>query len=302
MRSDDITAQLIKARDYLLKSLGNDGLWRDFFTITNKEGIDWVTAYVGNSLCGHCDEEILFKVAKSLANRHNKIAPDADSTAFAIMFLSNFEEFKEIILPAKEFLLGHQRNSGGFATYNPNEVRTYHRIPETISVNGWCSELPETTATAVKALIKFDNPEEVRRGISYIQSQQVSGKWRSYWWNNDIYATVQCLPFVEDFNAKNLARKWLLESATKIPFYVGLSMTGLDCLEYTNDQNRILQPPQYLKHYPNISKFYKQNSLSQVHEPQEMPSVRLSQSCSGNRWNDRHMEMQAVRLRWLVLY
>lgn len=239
---DTINASLDRARDYLLKNLGKDNLWRDFYTKTHGESIDWVTSYVGNSLYGFCDKDILGDVARSLVNRQNKnggwgynhkIVPDTDSTAFAIMFLSRFD-FKDKIELARQFLLKHQRATGGFSTYNEDEIRSYYRIPAEMSVGGWCNETPEITATAIQALRKLGYTE-VGKAFSYILSQQINGKWRSYWWNNDIYATVNCFNVINNPDSRNKAKEWLINNPLEIPFYLGLSLRGLEASE---EQNR----------------------------------------------------------------
>ncbi len=238
---DTINIFLDRARDYLLKNLGSDNLWRDFYTKTHGESIDWVTAYIGNSLYGSCDNAILGDVAKSLADRQNKnggwgynhkIAPDTDSTAFAAMFLSKFD-FKDKIELAKQFLLKHQRATGGFSTYNEDEIRSYYRLPVELSVEGWCAETPEITATVIQTLRKLGHTE-VGKAVSYILSQQINGRWRSYWWNNDIYATVNCLKVTNNLDSRNKAEEWLINNLNEIPFYLGLSLIGVQDSEEQN--------------------------------------------------------------------
>ena len=102
-----------------------------------------------------------------------------------------------------------------------------------MSVEGWCAEMPEITATTIQALRKLGYTE-VGKAVSYILSQQINGRWRSYWWNNDIYATVNCLNVINNSDSRNKAKEWLSNNLSEIPFYLGLSLIGLEDSEEQN--------------------------------------------------------------------
>lgn len=229
----DLKHSINKAKSFLLDNLGEDKLWRDFYTQTHGESIDWVTAYVGDSICRAGETKNLGPVAKALAERQNEnggwgynhiAIPDADSTAFSIIFLARFGSFLENLKKAKRFLLSHQRLSGGFGTYNESEIRKYSRIPPGSSVDGWTRENPEVTATCLKALIRTGHVGK-EKAAQYILATENENGWRSYWWNSDIYANANCVEALADYLRKPKTFHNSEQASTAIPFYQGLSLS-----------------------------------------------------------------------------
>ncbi|MBS3141326.1 terpene cyclase/mutase family protein [Candidatus Woesearchaeota archaeon] len=228
---------ITNAKHFLFSERDTGGLWRDFYTDTHGESIDWISAYVGRSLltAGVSFSELEITASNLLDRQGNeggwgyneKIFPDADSTANVILFLSYFENENEISR-AKRFLLRHQHPDGSFGTYVPKLIRKYKRIPEEMSIDGWCSGVPEITAVALEAL---GNNE---RAIAYLKSSQTEqGYWRSYWYTSDINSTTKAINSIRDKeNCREMiirARRWLIEQveSIEIPVYLAFLLDGI---------------------------------------------------------------------------
>lgn len=223
-----------KAREFVFSNRDDSGLWKDFETRTHGESIDWVSSYIGlcllNSGIPKSDLEL---TANSISKRQNeehggwgyneKIVPDADSTAFSILFLSHFDYD---LNRAKDFLLAHQKSDGSFGTYIPELIKQYYRIPTEMSIDGWCSGIPDVTATALQAL------GEGKEAVEYIKKHQADeGFWRAYWYNNDIYSTVHGIRAIKGNGSGNeieKAQDWLARQKIipDVPFYMALSLQG----------------------------------------------------------------------------
>jgi hypothetical protein len=111
---------------------------------------------------------------------NEEVEVDADTTAFAILFLSSLE----FSVADRNYnrLLEFQRADGGFSTYLPRN-----------STDAWGRSHPDVTPSALLALLtKFPSRDtSIRRGLSYAVSQETeSGLWNSYWWETPLYATA----------------------------------------------------------------------------------------------------------------
>lgn len=104
---NDLTDSIEKAKNFIFSKMDSNGLWKDFESRSHGESIDWVSSYVGLSLLESGIPSFELKLtAKTVAERQNKeyggwgwnekIFPDADSTAFSILFLSHLGYEKEI--------------------------------------------------------------------------------------------------------------------------------------------------------------------------------------------------------------
>lgn len=236
----DLEKAIDNAKEFIFKGIDKKGLFKDFKTNNHKESVDWVSAYIAlNLLKSGVKKSLLEDTAKSLYARQNKtlrgwgynelIVPDADSTAYVIMFLSNFS-YK--LQKAKGFLLQHQKSNGSFSTYTHNLINTYaesneawkHRI-ENETFKGWHSGIVDITATLIQA-IGYE-----QKTIQYIKENQTKeGFWRSYWYNDDVYATFQSINALRPhgfFEEIKQAQNWLSEKESKNPFYLALIMQGL---------------------------------------------------------------------------
>jgi hypothetical protein len=234
-----IDEAIVKAKTFVLNSRHpEDMMWHNFLTHHHGESADWVSSFVGLSLIqSGVPKEALFATAESVMKRqrenggfsyNHKIVPDADSTAFAIRFLSFFG-FQEELRNASKFLAGHQHSDGSYATYQEAAIRQYARIPPEMRVTGWCMGTPDITASAVLAFPKDE------AGVKYLlDNQDQKGFWHSYWWTSDVYATAHAVEvlrhhgFTDEINA---AQQWLADDSNvpKVPFYLALSVQSLGC-------------------------------------------------------------------------
>ncbi len=232
-----ISKAIGSAKKFIFSHRNRQGLWEDFNSQSHGNGVDWISSYVGLSLLNAgVPLSDLKLTAYHISRRQDKgggwgynnktSAPDADSTAFSILFLSRFDYGRKVRL-AKEFLLQHQKGNGGFGTYLEELVRRDYqkRVSADTSVAGWCSAIPEITTMALKALKRNE------RALEYIkESQSKGGFWRSYWYNNNIYATTQGIRSLQNHGAEyeiKKAQEWLAKQNSIIPFYLALQIMGL---------------------------------------------------------------------------
>jgi hypothetical protein len=189
----------LRAIDALLSAQQYDGAWVDFDIPGLGVSDTWVTAHVGLKLAS-LPESLINKqlrgAIKSAAHflngkwRHgwgyNDHAPvDADTTSHAILFYA-----KAGIAPPPSTipaLLGFQRTNGGFATYDKFRDPS---MPES-----WCVAHPDVTPVALRALLPYQEDQEVTRAVSAaIQRMEsdrlLDGTWPAFWWILRWYTTA----------------------------------------------------------------------------------------------------------------
>src|SRR3989344_4152373 len=230
---EKIKQSITNAQKFLIENKDRDNLWRDF-DIRNY-GIleDWITAYTGLALAGSgVSKSFLRPIAETLANRQNqevggwscdeRVVPDTDTTAFAILFLSEFG-YDDKIKRAQNFIRKQQMPNGSFRTYQPDLIAPF--IPGLTS-EGWSGGIPEVTATASRAL------GGDKKGISYLEKSALpNGGWREYWYNKDIYVNVQGILTLKDTSSaerivNDTKDKLLRSEAGDNPFYQSLIIIG----------------------------------------------------------------------------
>lgn len=197
---------------FLLERQGDDGLWRDFETLAG-ESADWVTGYVGRSLqLAGAPRSALARAARALLERqrpdggwgyHEAVPTDADSTAYASLFLAaGGWAPPDAATRALACLERHQRQpEGGVATYaGEREIREYMELPATFSIRGWCRPHVEVSAAAGLAALALGRSGR-RAALAawrFLQPrQQQAGQWESYWWTLPHYPTAVAVAFAE---------------------------------------------------------------------------------------------------------
>lgn len=234
MSNLDLTIE--NATDFVLASRNSDSMWYNFLTRYHGESADWVSSFVAlNLLESDVDKDVLSSTVDSILERqrenggfsyNHKIVPDADSTAFAILLLSQFD-YEQEVSKAKEFLSSHQQPDGSFSTYSEDAIRNYFRITSDMSVEGWCSGTSDITLSALRV---FPNNKSA---IDYlVKNQDVQGFWRSYWWSSDVYSTAYGAMTLNNIGLESEAenaRQWLADSENipNQPFYLALSIQAL---------------------------------------------------------------------------
>jgi squalene cyclase len=217
-------AALERGTRFLVAGQGGDGLWRDFHTPAG-EASEWPTAVVGTALhqAGAAPESVE-RAADALVARQNDdggwayaehVPTDADSTAWALLFLGLAGGRDEACGRAAACLVRHQRRgSGGVATYaEPGPIRDFMGVGRWMRFDGWCSPHLEVTATAGRALAALA-PDAAAAAWRFTRARQrADGSWRPYWWTSPHYATQQAVELAlaaGDREAAELAARWTL--------------------------------------------------------------------------------------------
>lgn len=201
-----IGTALAAAGEFLLGRQGADGTWRDFLTLAG-EGVDWPTGYVAAQLHDASPGRAAAALGRAAAALHRSQHPDggwgyhggvptdADSTAYALLFLARVDTGAPIAAAA-DCLLAHQDAcGGGFPTYaRPGPIRAFMGLPETVSIDGWCRCHLEVTAAAGRALAAAGRAEAALRAWGFVAAHQLpDGAWQSYWWRGSHYPTLQAV-------------------------------------------------------------------------------------------------------------
>jgi hypothetical protein len=117
------------------------------------------------------------------------VAPiDADSTAWALHLAAAVGESGSApALRARETVKAHAQRDGGVSTYldaaRMRPVAPRMRPPDGFAA-GWCST-SHACVTASAALLGIEPARDFLR-----RAQRSDGSWRSYWWDDDAYATA----------------------------------------------------------------------------------------------------------------
>ena len=213
--------------DFLLAGRGVDGLWRDFLTPAG-EASTWPSAYIGNALqLAGADSDAVDGTADALALcqqpdggwGYNEDTPsDADSTSWAILFLTRMQGRHSACHRAYTCLARYQRLSGGVATYaEPGPIRQYMGLGRWVPFWGWCRPQIEVSAVAGRALSALA-PDVSRASAGaawrYVRSRQNGdGSWNSYWWISPHFATQQAVALalsMRDLDPVRRAAAWAL--------------------------------------------------------------------------------------------
>lgn len=201
-------AAIASGIEFLLAVQGRDGLWRDFLTPAG-EASAWPSAYIGNALrLAGGDRDAAERTADALALRqqpdggwgYNEDTPsDADSTSWAVLFLTRMQGHDRACRHAGTCLARHQRwLSGGVATYAaPGPIRRYMGLSRWVPFRGWCR--PQIEVSAVAGLAHCSLASDTSRASAsaawrYVRSRQnADGDWDSYWWTSPHFATQQAV-------------------------------------------------------------------------------------------------------------
>jgi squalene-hopene/tetraprenyl-beta-curcumene cyclase len=192
--------------------------FEDFVVFGEKLSV-WINAYVGMALGDWMKlgsararrTRLLDETAAVLARSrrddgwatNDSAPPDADTTAWALLFLERQENVdRKLVERGAISLLEYQRADGGFATYLRKSTGAYFK--------GYCASHVEVAATAVAAL-RAAAPEAasdaIARAVRYIREHKESdGLWQGYWWDGRMYATYHCLKACPP--SSDLERKW----------------------------------------------------------------------------------------------
>jgi hypothetical protein len=224
---------LISGAAYILSRQDDDGSWVDW-QLPPGESRLWTTAFVGCKLRSleylnqHITPSIRTAARWLLRKRlddggwgyNSLVGSDADSTAYAILLLSQSAE----PIPEASYmrLREFQRSDGGFSTYLPDD-----------SPNSWTVSHPDVTPVALLALLTRYSRDEVfiQRGLDYALRQKTkAGLWNSFWWDSSLYSTEANLSFLNAIG-RFVDTAQTKESLTRMrsdkPFEVALQLSAL---------------------------------------------------------------------------
>jgi squalene cyclase len=214
---------------FLLARQGHDGFWRDFLTPAG-EASEWPTAFIGGVLRqADAETSALVRAAAALLasqrsdggwGYNENVPSDADSTAWALRFLTRLGYRGRCWPRAAACLARHQRaKSGGIATFaEAGPIRRFMQLGPWVPFRGWCRPHCDVTATSGNALAsaggKWDL--EARGAWRFVRSrQEADGSWRSYWWSSAHYATLQGVEIAtvfRDYEAVRRAAEWSIQT------------------------------------------------------------------------------------------
>lgn len=219
-----------RGTQFLLKSQGADGFWRDFVTPAG-EASEWPTGFIGTALVlANADQSAVMRATEALVAHQNAdggwgynedVPSDADSTACVLRFLALSGHEGDSVERAVRLLCAHQRiEDGGIATYRESgPIRRFMGVGPWMRFHGWCSPHAEVTAAAGCALatVSTSNPRrEVNAAWQFVRSRQCSdGSWSSYWWTSPHYTVVQAVELalrVGDHASVDRAAAWAVRT------------------------------------------------------------------------------------------
>ncbi|MEM7334543.1 MAG: prenyltransferase/squalene oxidase repeat-containing protein [Chloroflexota bacterium] len=225
--SVNIEAAFEKAVAFLLHQRVGSA-WTDF-DLAPGSSDEWVTAYVSkvlaelpdNPAADAVEEAWLWLLSRRRAGEgwgYNRLTPrDADSTIWALQLAeqlgyTHWSSSRQ----AQAFLAQHVQPCGGVVTYcEEAPIRRFVGAPDELSFAGWCQPQVCVTAAAASLPHFFDGT------VDYLRQTQVrNGRWCSYWWMEDAYATTLAVEALAQSGAPsaqqqvNKAVAWGLEQMT----------------------------------------------------------------------------------------
>lgn len=216
--SDDVEGAVRRASDFLVGS-EKGGLWHDF-TLAPGWSDEWVTGYVVTRLHPVVGQQPMFDEAWQLLQArairrgggwgYNAIVPqDADSTSWVLRLAAAINASdSDVAQQARLSLVEFRHSNGMLGTYGPTDaIRRFIGASAERSFVGWTS--PHACVTAAAAAIDgVVDPTVLPR------EQQPDGRWSSYWWEADSFATALAVESCADESARHRAAAWALEMLT----------------------------------------------------------------------------------------
>jgi hypothetical protein len=178
------------AKKYLLSHVEN-GLCFEFHKLRHGPSIAWTTACIGSTLAefqavpkGMLETLLSLQWDNGGWSYNQNSLPDADSTLRVLQFFGKVKfDDRAIIDKAEKFVISHQQDDGGIATYSPETVAMM-KYPK----GGWTSSHPCVTALAARIL---QNKQAKNKATRYIASHLKRGDARAYWWQTPWYVRYE---------------------------------------------------------------------------------------------------------------
>jgi hypothetical protein len=207
---------------FLLRRQGEDGLWSDFQLAPGLSD-EWVTGYVGDRIAGlPGTESALERAWTGLVERRAErggdgwgynvhVPQDADSTAWALRLGQRVGRGDDDVAVGARASLGAFRHDDGlFGTYGPTEdIARFIDADPRGDFRGWTAGHVCVTAAAAGVTGLVDP------GV-LMAAQRPDGRWCSYWWASDTFATalaVEALaPYPASASALARAGEWAVRA------------------------------------------------------------------------------------------
>jgi len=236
-RRERMKRSILASLEYILTHQSEDGSWVDW-QLPPGWSDAWTTAYVGyklrlvpsylrersNGLTRAASEWILRNEYSDGGWGYNKeVGTDADSTAYAILFLAS----QERTVPARSYKLlrEFQCSEGGFSTFIARD-----------RIDSWRVSHPDVSPIVLLALLtKYTRKAFfIKRGIEYVIKQRTSdGVWNSFWWDSYLYSVEANLSLLKTVNVhldKTMMIERLLLAKPRRAFEVALLIS---CILHT---------------------------------------------------------------------
>ncbi len=207
------------AVDFLLSTQRTSGLWIDFAfgRITGTDWSDaWVTGYVGTRLAGiDGTEPVRERAWQALKTQGESrdmqwglnmtVTPDADSSAWAIRLATGLGHGDDdALVRARGALRTFMCEDGMYATYRQGtDSMALVNAVTTAAVADWTR--PHACVTAAVAGIEGMVDPSVLES-----AQALDGRWTSYWWHDDSFATALAVEALAGHDSARRAATWAL--------------------------------------------------------------------------------------------
>jgi hypothetical protein len=209
---------------FLVERQSPEGLWSDFLLAPGLSD-EWVTGYVGDRISGEPGtRDALDRAWQALSTRcrersgvgwgYNVHVPqDADSTSWALRLANRLGHGSDVVaVAARESLVHFVHPDGMLGTYGAtDEIRRFIGASPTLDFRGWTASHACVTAAAA-GIDGLVDPAVL------LAAQRPDGRWQSYWWASDSFATAltveSLLPYPAAAPALVRAGDWALSALT----------------------------------------------------------------------------------------
>lgn len=193
---------------YILSRQDADGAWTDW-SLPPGPSRHWTTAHVGRclsllpdprpphlmaALSRAADWLLSHRCAHGAWGYNDRVEPDADSSALALLFLAAMG--RDPGPNPVAFLRRAQQPDGGFATFLPDGL-----------TGAWGQSHVEITAIALLALRAVPggiDAAQVSAGLTWLRhARRSDGMWPGFWWTTPYLATQLALSCLQAFGAED---------------------------------------------------------------------------------------------------
>ena len=208
--------------EFLLARQSDAGLWSDFQLAPGLSD-EWITGYVGERIADvPGTAAALDRAWMALISRHAErggrgwgynlhVPQDADSTAWALRLAQRLGRGDDdIAVDARASLAAFRHEDGMLGTYGPtHDIARFIGADPDGDFRGWTA--PHSCVTAAAAGVT-----ELVDSQVLLAAQRPDGRWRSYWWASDAFATALAVEVLaaspEARDAITRAGQWALKA------------------------------------------------------------------------------------------